>query len=97
MRNYSAVFAISSFLIAGIAIQPALHAHDSLNRHTPKTNSEERVKPGGMSGMMNMMRGKGRTMRGCKQMMETMMDGKVALKPNEQWRTKPPVTTKKDG
>jgi hypothetical protein len=93
MRKYSAALAIASFLISGIALPPSPHASDLLNRYAPKVNPEKTVKPDRMNGAMNMM---GRMKGGCKQMMGPMMDGKGALKPNEQWQTKPFVPPKKD-
>lgn len=87
--------AIASVIVAGLAIAPALYAHDSGESGGAMTG------PGmmGQGGMMGMMGQMSEMMEGCNQMMQSM-SGHGSGKPNQQWRENAPDTDKrpnKDG
>lgn len=84
MHRSTRTLGLAASIGLALAAAPALYAAGS---HDPE-------KPAmGMGGMMNMMRGKGGMMEGCRM----MMGGQATPKPNEQWREKPPAASKKDG
>jgi membrane protease subunit (stomatin/prohibitin family) len=82
MRKSIKALAIASAVIAGLAVAPALYAHDS-------EESGDSMMGSGMMGMMNMMGQMSEMMEGCNRMMQSMShDG--SGRPNEQWRDKSP-------
>lgn len=80
MRKSIKALAIASAVIAGLAVAPALYAHDS------EESGSSMMGRGGMMGMMGQM---SEMMEGCNRMMQSMShDG--SERPNEQWREKSP-------
>ena len=83
MRKSIKALAITSTVIAGLAVAPALYAHDS------EESGDAMMGQGSMMGMMNMMGQMSEMMEGCNRMMQSMShDG--SGRPNEQWREKSP-------
>lgn len=85
MRKSMKALAIASAVIAGLAVAPALYAHDS------EESGDSMMGSGmmGQGGMMNMMGQMSEMMEGCNRMMQSMShDG--SERPNEQWREKSP-------
>jgi hypothetical protein len=88
MRKSIKALAIASAVIAGLAVAPALYAHDSEESGGSMMGSGM-MGQGGMMGMMNMMGQMSEMMEGCNRMMQSMShDG--SRRPNEQWREKSP-------
>lgn len=82
MRKSIKALAIASAVIAGLAVAPALYAHDSEESGFSMMGSGM-MGQGGMMGQMSEM------MEGCNRMMQSMShDG--SERPNEQWREKSP-------
>ncbi|WP_206075953.1 hypothetical protein [Mesorhizobium sp. Z1-4] len=85
MRKSIKALAIASAVIAGLAVAPALYAHDSEESGDSMMGSGM-MGQGGMMGMMGQM---SEMMEGCNRMMQSMShDG--SGRPNEQWREKSP-------
>jgi hypothetical protein len=85
MRKSIKALAIASAVIAGLAVAPALYAHDSEESGSSMMGSGMMGR-GGMMGMMGQM---SEMMEGCNRMMQSMShDG--SERPNEQWREKSP-------
>ena len=76
--------AIASAVIAGLAVAPALYAHDSEESGDSMMGSGL-MGQGGMMGMMNMMGQMSQMMEGCNRMMQSMSHDSSG-RPNEQWR-----------
>ncbi len=88
MRKSIKALAITSTVIAGLVVAPALYAHDS------EDSDDSMMGPGmmgqgGMMGMMNMMGQMSEMMETCNKMMQSMNQG-GSERPNEQWREKLP-------
>lgn len=86
------IFAVASALVAGVAIAPALYAHDS------ERSNGSVMGPGMMDrgGMMNMMGQMSPMMDHCNEMMQGAGDGGSG-KPNEQWHKDAPVAPGNNG
>lgn len=92
MRKSMKIFAVASALVAGVAIAPALYAHDS------ERSSGSMMGPGMMDqgGMMSMMGQMSQMMDHCNEMMQGAGAGGVG-KPNEQWRKDAPAAPGNNG
>lgn len=92
MRKSMKIFAVASALVAGIAIAPALYAHDS------ERSNGSMMGPGMMDqgGMMSMMGQMSQMMDHCNEMMQGAGDGGSG-KPNEQWRKDTPAVPDNNG
>lgn len=83
MPRSTKVLALASALVAGLALVPALYAHES-------ERSRGSTMGPGMMGPDNQM------MDGCNKMMQSMRPGGSGL-PNEQWRQDAPETDRTPG
>ena len=95
MRKSMKIFAVASALVAGVAIAPALYAHDS-ERSNGSMMGPGMMDQGGMMGMMNMMGQMSQMVEHCNQVMGDRGSGQ----PNEQWRSEQrdaPKTPEKEG
>lgn len=95
MRKSMKILAVASALVAGVAIGPALSAHDS-ERAGGSIVGSGMMDQGGMMGMMNMMGQMSQMMDRCNAMMQGAGDG-GASKPNEQWRENAPAAPGNNG
>ena len=95
MRKSMKIFAVASALVAGVAIAPALYAHDS-ERSNGSMMGPGMMDQGGMMGMMNMMGQMSQMMDHCNEMMQGAGDGRSG-KPNEQWRKDTPAVPGNNG
>ncbi len=86
MRKSIKALAIASAVIAGLAVAPALYAHDS-EESGDSMMSPGMLGQGDMMGMMNMMGQMSEMMEGCNRMMQSMSHDDPE-RPNEQWREK---------
>lgn len=90
MRKSLRTLFVASALMAGIAVAPALYAHES------QGSQDSAMGPGmmGQGGMMdggNMMGQMSTMMESCNKMMQEMMGGHGADHPNDQWRNNKPA------
>lgn len=85
MRNPIKALAVTSAVVAGLAIAPALYAHDSSESGGSMMGSGMM----GQGGMMNMMGQMSEMMEGCNKMMQSMHQGGSG-RPNERWREDAP-------
>lgn len=81
MRNSIKALAVTSAVIAGLAVTPALYAHDSKESES----GGPMMGQGGMMGQMSEM------IENCNKMMQSMNRGGSG-QPNEQWREDAPDT-----
>lgn len=95
MRKSMKILAVASALVAGVAIAPALYAHD-LERSGGSMMGPGTMDQGGMMGMMNMMGQMSQMTDQCNEMMQGAGDG-GAGKPNEQWRGNAPAVPGNNG
>lgn len=89
MRKPIKALAVSSAVVAALAVASTLYAHD------PRQSGSSMMRPGMMEqgGMMGMT---GKMTDGCRGMMQSMnRDGRG--KPNEQWRAGAPDSGKTPG
>lgn len=80
MRKSIKALAIASAVIAGLAVAPALYAHEE---------SRDSMMGSGMMGQGSMMGQMSEMMEGCNRMMQSMNHGGSG-RPNKQWREKSP-------
>lgn len=81
MRNPIKALAVTSAVVAGLAITPSLYAHES-SKSGGSMMGSGMMGQGGMMGMMGQM---SEMMEGCNKMMQSMHQGGSG-RPNEQWR-----------
>lgn len=91
MRRHLKALFVAATLGAGLAAAPAIYAHDS-------SGSDGSMMGRGMmgkDGMMGMMEQMNSMMENCNEMMQAMMAGDGAERPNEQWPNREPEPQKR--
>ena len=90
MRKHLKTLLVASTLAAGLAVAPAIYAHD-FDGAGGSMMGRGMMGQGGMMGQMNSM------MENCSQMMQAMMGhGRESARPNEQWRNRSPQRDQRD-
>jgi hypothetical protein len=87
MRTHLKTLLVASMLAAGLAIAPAIYAHDP-DGGSGSIMGRGMMGQGGMTGMMGQMSS---MMENCNRMMQAMMgDGHEPARPNDRWRDRSP-------